>query len=450
MKVLTDTTRSLSAGERLDGLKPGRYLLRWTLFVRFTMFWDFFDLSMAGALLGLWLYTGASTPALNGAFISATAFGMLVGNVVTSILVDRVGRKAVLQWGLLIVAATSLLSAVLPFSMEMLIALRFVCGTGLASIPVAATLLLVEITPASSRASWAFWSGLIAQAGLLASAVAGYFLLPWEGWRWMFAIPGAVCLLLLFLGRGMPESPRWLAERGRHAEADAVVKKFEQGQDVSTDEHPHPPMIATPSDHAPGFEKALYFRMLVPACVMKIAVNAGLYLFLQYLPMIMIGSGIDLSDSLGYNAVIASGTLLAGIAGGLIADRVGRRKMMVFISILGACCAGGFMGLLHYSPLLGMTAGFLLIAILGYLGTLVYLYNCEIFPTRVRGAYVGIATTASRVSNIVLPLAVVALASFGIGYAVTGLIAGLFIAVIIAVAATGVETAGVPLDAKTH
>src|SRR3546814_6362828 len=124
---------------------------------------------MAGVLLGFWLHSGASTPELNAAFISATAFGMLVGNIATAALVDRIGRKAVLQLALLLVATTSLLSAALPFSMVMLIALRFVCGVGMGSMPVPASLLLLEVTPAAARASWAFWSGLLAQAGLFRS-----------------------------------------------------------------------------------------------------------------------------------------------------------------------------------------------------------------------------------------------------------------------------------------
>src|SRR3546814_17453395 len=53
VESLTAITESLSIGERLDRVAPGRYLLKWTLFVRFALFWDFFDLSMAGVLLGL-------------------------------------------------------------------------------------------------------------------------------------------------------------------------------------------------------------------------------------------------------------------------------------------------------------------------------------------------------------------------------------------------------------
>ena len=444
---MTAVTEFLSVGERLDRLRPGSYLLKWTLFVRLALFWDFFDLAMAGVLLGFWLHSGASTPELNAAFISATAFGMLVGNIATAALVDRIGRKAVLQLALLLVATTSLLSAALPFSMVMLIALRFVCGVGMGSMPVPASLLLLEVTPAAARASWAFWSGLLAQAGLFASAVAGYLLLPSEGWRIMFAIPGASCLLLLVMSRVMPESPRWLAARGRDIEADAVIRKFERYQRIEAVNSPAPFTAPAASAKGSASPPISYLRLLVVACVMKTAVNAGIYLFMQWLPTIFLAMQVNLSKSLGYNLVIASGTLFSGIAGGLMGERVGRRRMILITSFLGACSAVSFTWLLKQSPMLGMAAGFFLLAILGYLGTLVVLYISEIFHTRIRGTYVGIATTVSRVSNIILPLGVVALTPLGVGYVVTGMIAGLLVAVMVAVSVVPLETAGVPLDA---
>src|SRR3546814_15975108 len=98
---------------------------------------------------------------------------------------------------------------------------------------------------------------------------------------------------------------------------------------------------------------------LVVACLILIAANAGTYLFMQWLPTILLAAQIDLSNSLIYNLVIVSGTLLAGIAGGLIGDRVGRRKMKIISSILGFCSAASLMWLKNYSQDLGMGAGFL-------------------------------------------------------------------------------------------
>src|SRR3546814_1060914 len=73
-------------------------------------------------------------------------------------------------------------------------------------------------------------------------------------------------------------------------------------------------------------------------------------------------------------------------------ERVVRRRMILITSFLGACSAVSFTWLLKQSPMLGMAAGFFLLAILGYLGTLVVLYISEIFHTRIRGPYVGIGS----------------------------------------------------------
>src|SRR3546814_17920532 len=121
---------------------------------------------------------------------------------------------------------------------------------------------------------------------------------------------------------------------------------------------------------------------------------------------------------------MASGTVVAGMSGGLMGDRVGRRRMILITSFLGTCFAVSFTWLLKQSPMLGMAAGFFLLAILGYLGTMVVFYIREIFHTRIRGTYVDIATTVSRVSNIILPLGVVALTPLSVGYVVNGMTVG--------------------------
>src|SRR3546814_18474775 len=87
-----------------------------------------------------------------------------------------------------------------------------------------------------------------------------------------------------------------------------------------------------------------------------------------------------------------------------------------------------------------MVAGFFLLASLSYLGTVGFLYTSEIFPTRIRGACLGIATSTFRVCNVVLPLVVVALTPIGIGYAVTGTIAVMLVAVAFAASTIRIET----------
>src|SRR3546814_9117920 len=119
-----------------------------------------------------------------------------------------------------------------------------------------------------------------------------------------------------------------------------------------------------------------------------------------------------------WNSDVCSSDLLMG-------ERVGLRRMILITSFLGTCSAVSFTWLLKQSPMLGMAAGFFLLAILGYLGTLGVFYISEIFHTRIRGTYVAIATPVSRGGNIILRLDFIELTALGIGYVVTGMIAGL-------------------------
>src|SRR3546814_18876880 len=123
------------------------------------------------------------------------------------------------------------------------------------------------------------------------------------------------------MSRVMPESPRWLAARGRDVEADAVVRKFERHQRIEAVNSPAPFTASDASAKGSASPPISYLRLLVVACVIKTAVNAGIYLFMQWLPTILLSMQVNLSKSLGYNLVIASVTLLSGISGGLMGER---------------------------------------------------------------------------------------------------------------------------------
>src|SRR3546814_11400222 len=83
----------------------------------------------------------------------------------------------------------------------------------------------------------------------------------------MFVIPGASCLLLLMMSRVMPESPRWLAARGRDVEADAVVRKFERHQRIEAVNSPAPFTASDASAMGSASPPISYLRLLVVACV---------------------------------------------------------------------------------------------------------------------------------------------------------------------------------------
>ena len=121
---------SVNAGSRLDRLPIGPFHRRIMLLIGIGMFFDGFDIYIAGTVLSVTLKTGFSTLAQNAAFISATFVGMMLGSFGTGFLGDRYGRRFTYQFNLLIFGIASLAAAFSP-DMVFLIACRFVMGVGL-------------------------------------------------------------------------------------------------------------------------------------------------------------------------------------------------------------------------------------------------------------------------------------------------------------------------------
>ena len=154
--------------------------------------------------------------------------GMSVGAYLFGRLADRIGRRQVFAITLLIYGAATGASALVG-GLALLLVLRFIVGLGLgAELPVAST-YVSEFAPARIRGRVivileAFWA-----VGWTASAIIGYFVVPASenGWRWAFFIGAVPAIYALVVRLGLPESPRWLASRGRTTEALRIVETFE-------------------------------------------------------------------------------------------------------------------------------------------------------------------------------------------------------------------------------
>ena len=176
------------------------------------------------ALIAEWSLTGEQA-----SWIASAGFvGMAVGASLGGLLADRFGRRSVFALTLLVYGLATGASA-LAGGVAALIALRVVVGLGLgAELPVAST-YVSELAPARMRGRLivileAFWA-----IGWTAAALIGFFVIPAsaDGWRWAFALGVIPALYALIVRWGLPESPRWLAQRGRDAEASEVVAGFE-------------------------------------------------------------------------------------------------------------------------------------------------------------------------------------------------------------------------------
>jgi putative MFS transporter len=429
---------SVNAGSRLDRLPIGSFHRRITLLIGIGMFFDGFDIYIAGTVLGVTLQSGFSTLAQNAAFISVTFVGMMLGSFGTGFLGDRYGRRFTYQFNLLLFGVASLAAAIAP-NMTLLIACRFFMGVGLGAENVVGYSTMTEFVPARSRGKYLGLTAVCVVTGLPVALLVASVVIPAFGWRAMFVLGGVGGMIVWYLRKALPESPRWLEAVGRNDEAEAIMQAIEK---EAAQGRPLPPIAAgTPapvsSDLATLFTAPLLSRMIVGA-VCLITINTLLYGFVTWLPVFFIKQGLSVATSFSYSLLMALGAPIGSGIGALTADRWGRKP-----TIIGSSLIAVVLGIIYpmiSDPILLPAVGFALTVPIYVLVALLFgIYIPELFPTAVRLRASGIVNTLGRGATIVTPFLVVMLFEAHAVAGVMALMIGLLLVQIITVWALGIE-----------
>ena len=232
----------VNAGPRLDRLPLSSFHRRIMWLIGAGMFFDGFDIYLAGIVLGATVKSGFSTLGQNAQFVSLTFVGMMLGSFVTGFLGDRYGRRFTYQVNLAIFGFASL-AAVLAPSMNVLILLQFIIGLGLGAENVVGYSTLTEFVPPQSRGKWLGFMSVFVVTGLPAAALVGTLLIPRSGWRAMFLLGGLGALIVWYLRKNLPESPRWLESAGRGDEAEALLQAIENEVSLQHSALPEPKIL---------------------------------------------------------------------------------------------------------------------------------------------------------------------------------------------------------------
>lgn len=375
---MTSAERSIAA--RLDRLPILPFHRRLLFLIGAGMFFDSFDIYLAGSVLGALLHGNWSDLATNARFISATFVGMVIGAAGAGWLGDRFGRRFTYQFNLAIFGAASLACAAAP-SMGWLIAARFVSGIGLGAEIVIGYATMLEFVPPQHRGRWAALLSLVTNFGLFAATLVSWLVIPAFGWRPMFLIAGVGAFVVLWMRKAMPESPRWLASVGREAEADAIVSGAER--EAPGIAPAIVPPLAVPSA---GLSRAAFVRRAAIGSVMQAVLGIAIYGFVVWVPTFLVQHGMGISQSLGQAVLMSFGGPAGAALGWLLSDRIGRRPAIIGASLAAAICGWAFA---HAGNQPTATAlGFIMFTLIYFLvAVIVAGYVPELFPTasRMRG-----------------------------------------------------------------
>ena len=435
---------SLTRSQRLDRLpftrKHGKLLgasgIGWAL--------DAMDVGLISFVIAaLSVHWGISKG--DGSLIASAGFaGMAIGASVGGLLADRIGRRSVFALTLLVYGLATGGSA-LAMGVGTLIVLRFVVGLGLgAELPVAST-LMSEFAPARIRGRVIVWLEAFWALGWILAAVIGTFVAASgpTGWRWALAVGLVPAAYSLVVRWGMPESVRFLEQKGRHDEAEPCVRSFEEAAEQSArgqtadgpsgtvGAEPAPgaaqrgseaservrrrfgPRLPTPwarslrptPSRAPAASGRVRCAGAPPACgpygSASILAYYGAFI---WIPTLLVERGFTLTQSFTFTLIITLAQIPGYAMAAWLIEVLGRRWTLTVFLTGSALSAIGY-GLADSEATIIAAGCALSFFNLGAWGAL-YAIGPELYPTAVRGTGTGAAAAFGRIASMLAPFLV--------------------------------------------
>ena len=386
---------------RLDRVPLNRF--HWTLLITSGLGWmfDAMDVLLIGFLVAPITKEFALAPAQVGLVASAGFVGMFLGAAISGRLADRYGRRLIFQATLVLFSIGAVLSALAP-TFELLLAARVVAGLGLGGeLPVVAT-LVSEFSPRAQRGRMivlleSFWA-----YGTLAAGLVALLVLPQFGWRGAFVVAALPALYVAYLRSALPESPRYLAERGRGAEADAIVRRVERagGGALLTLGAAVAPARSGRASLAERWRPA-YARRTAMLWILWFGITFTYYGIFLYVPSLLAARGLSEVRSNEFFFLSTIAQIPGYFSAAWLVERWGRKPTLVAY-LLGTAAAAFLFGNSGTGTDAFVYAALLSFFNLGAWGV-VYTISPELYPTAVRATGAGVAAAVGRTGGIIGP-----------------------------------------------
>jgi putative MFS transporter len=386
---------------RLDRVPLNSF--HWKLLITSGLGWmfDAMDVLLIGFLVAPITREFSLAPAQVGLVASAGFVGMFLGAAISGRLADRYGRRLIFQATLILFSVGAILSALAP-TFETLLAARVIAGLGLGGeLPVVAT-LVSEFSPRAQRGRMivlleSFWA-----YGTLAAGLVAVFVLPQFGWRGAFVVVALPALYVAYLRSALPESPRYLAQRGRTAEADAIVRRVERagGGALLTLGAAVAPTRSVRTGIGELWSPALAKRTAM-LWILWFGIVFTYYGIFLYVPSLLAARGLSEVRSNEFFFLSTIAQIPGYFSAAWLVERWGRKPTLVTY-LLGTAAAAFLFGNAGTG-----TDAFIYVALLSFFNlgawAIVYTYSPELYPTAIRATGAGIAAAVGRIGGIIGP-----------------------------------------------
>jgi sugar porter (SP) family MFS transporter len=392
-----------------------------------------YDMGIIAAAVIFVKHTFALSTFMEELVVSIVLIGAMLGALVGGAVADRIGRRATLIWAGGIFIAGSVLAPLSP-NVSTLIVARFIIGLGIGFTSVTAPVYVSELAPPQSRGMLIGLYQFALTLGIAFADLVGYWLAKQEAWRLMFGIAAVPTLFFLAVILTVPESPRWLFAHSRQRDAESVLLSYTDANGAQQFLADIREGLKTPIEQRwkALWTPAVRFSVFIAAGFTILQQVTGINTIIYYGPQIFELAGIGShSNSILATLFIAVVNVIGTIVGITLVDRVGR-KPLLYVGVGGMTVALFALAFsFSHQASLGASLGTIAIACLMLyiacfafsMGAIAWILVSEVFPLRVRGRGVAVATLASGISNFAVSLTFLSLIN-AVGSAATFAIYG--------------------------
>lgn len=434
---------------RLDRLPPCRYFIKLVALIAVGGWFEFYEFALPGGIsLGLTqhIFTASREGAFAwnsfATFLAAFFFGMFVGAFVFSWVSDHFGRRSTFTWSMIVYSAAIFLMA-FQNSAIVIDILRFIAGFAISVQLINNDSFISEITPKRWRGRYmAFGILIILTSGPIATFLS-WLLVPQTvlgltGWRWVVIAGALGGIVVWFIRRNIPESPRWLQTHGRHAEAEAAMQLMEERVSAELKRALPPPDL----EHvAPIAGRGSWGEMFSPQYRSR-TIMLSLFHFCQtitgfgfitWVPIILVRQGFPIAHSLALTTVMTLMAPVGAMLGMYFAEHLERKWQLVGTAV--AIAVFGLMFSQARSDGTILLFGAMVSLCNAWLVAIFHPYAAELFPTRMRAQAVGFTFSWSRVSSMLVGYVVTFLLAV---YGTPGVVVMIAIAMLVIVLSIGI------------